>query len=475
MKRLLMLTLLTMLLLCAAAHADTLTVAADGTADYPSLTAALAAADVGDEIILAAGVYDQSRETFPILADKRVAIRAADGAEVTLSAPKMQPTMKLMADGIRVENVRVDFLRSGFWIMADDITVTGCTFTLTDEIWRTSSCGMWIAGARRFTMTDCAFAGCSAALAGPPLSESSNGLPVLTGMFEVGEDKAFFTSHQIENCTVNGKPLMYVVGLRDTTYTADCGQLLAVDCHNVTFTDIHTDFTSIGIELGYCTNCTLQNSSADDAGIFGIYIAKCEDCLITACRADRSAHGIDLRAIYQCVVENCHTTDSDQGVFFSFAFGSLVTGCEIRGSGKGFFAAAGDENHVDNTLLEGCDLGIHIQTENDFTITNSLFHKSVNTGARVTLSDGFHCIGCEFEDNWVAAMINYSQDVHLQGNSFRDTRNCALYMKELTGVRQIGNRFTEADAALIQIYDCPDRLIWDDGAEADNAGGLSAN
>ncbi len=470
-----MLTLLTMLLLCAAASADTLTVAIDGTANFDSLTAALAAVADGDEIVLSAGVYDQSREIFPILVDKRVTIRAVEGAEAIISAPKMQPTMKLMADGIRVEGLRVDFLRSGFWIMADDVTVTGCRFALTDEIWRTSSCGMWIAGAKRFTMTDCAFDKCSAALAGPPLSETSNGLPVLTGMFEVSEDVEFFTSHTIENCTVNGKPLNYVAGLRDMTYTADCGQLLAVDCHNVTFTDIHTDFTSIGIELGYCTNCTLQNSSADDAGIFGIYIAKCEDCLITACRADRSAHGIDLRAIYQCVVENCHTTDSDQGVFFSFAFKSLVTGCEIRGSGKGFFAAAGDENHVDNTLLEGCDLGIHIQTENDFTITNSLFRSSVNTGARVTLSDGFHCIDCEFEDNWVAAMINYSGDVYLQGNSFHDTRNCALYLKELSGVRQIGNRFTEADAALIQIYDCPDRLIWDDGAEPNNAGCLPQN
>lgn len=473
MKRLMQLMMLVLLLsaleMCAA-QAATLTVSVNGEGTYDSLTAALADAQDGDEIILGAGVYDQSRETFPILVEKRVTIRVSEGAEAVISAPKMIPAVKLMANGIRMEKLRVDFLRSGVWVMADDIVIVGCRFALTDEIWRTSSCGMWVAGAKRLTLMDCAFEKCSAALSGPPLNGGSTHVPVLTGMFEVGEDIAFFTSHSIENCTVNGKPLVYVTGLRDTAFTADCGQLLAADCHNVTFQEIHVDFTSIGIELGYCTGCTLQNSVSNDAGIFGIYIAKCADCLITSCQADRSAHGLDLRAIDQCVVEKCRTIDSDQGVFFSWAFGSLVTDCEIRGCGKGFFAAAGKGNHVDKTLLEGCDLAIHIQTENDFTITNSLLRGSVNTGARVTISEGFHCIGCEFEDNWVAAMINYTSDVYLQDNFFHDSRNCALYLKELTDVRQIGNRFSAGDAALVQIFGCPDRLIYGDGAEENNAG-----
>ncbi len=465
-----MLALLMLLCLFSAARADTLTVSVDGMTDFNSLTAAVAAAEEGDEILLMAGLYDQSRETFPILVEKRVTIRAAEGAEVVLAAPKMQPTMKLLADGIRVEGLRVDFLRSGFWVLADDVTVTACRFALTEEKWRVSSCGMWIAGAKRLTMTDCTFDRCSVALVGPELSERSAALPVLTGMFEVGEEKEFFTTHTITGCTVNGKPLCYVTGLRDTVFAADCGQLLAVDCHNVIFTDVHTPFASIGIELAWCTRVTLENSSADDAGIFGIYLAKCDDCLLANCRADRSTHGIDMRAVYQCVVDSCVADSCEQGIFLSFAFKTLVTDCVASNGKCGFFSAAGDENHVDRSLLEGCELGMHIQGDKDFTVTGSLLRGNAYNGVRVTRSDGFHAIGCEFADNWVAAFINYSEDVHLQGNAFHGTKNCALYMKELTGVRQIGNSYDEADAALIQIYDCPGRLVWDDGAEGDNAG-----
>ena len=55
------------------------------------------------------------------------------------------------------------------------------------------------------TLRDCEFTGCSVSLAGPPLSERSKDLPKLTGLFEVGEEPEYFTSHTVENdvCTVS--------------------------------------------------------------------------------------------------------------------------------------------------------------------------------------------------------------------------------------------------------------------------------
>lgn len=459
MKRLLMVCLVA-LCLCGAAQAAEYTVDPAGNGDYASLTAALAAAVDGDRLILAGGTYDESIESFPILVEKRVEIVAKDGETPVISSPRLVPALELNTAGICVSGLQIDFLRTGICVQADDITVEGCILTLADDAWRTSSCGMWVAGAKRLTLIGCIFNGCGAALAGPPISDSSRGLPVLTGMYEVGEDIEFFTTHTMTDNLVNGLPLAYVVDLDGAVYSEPCGQLIAVNCDGTTFTGLECSRASMGIELAYCTDSVVESCIADDAGIFGIYVAKSEDCILRECRADRGAHGIDLRAIHRCVVDSCSAAGGGQGMFFSMAFDSLLVNCDIIENGTGFYAAAGDRNHLDNCRIVGNQLGIYIQKEPNFTVTGCTFRANWNTGARSSQAPGYAIIGCTFEDNWVAAMSNYSDGVLYYGNSFASSQSCSLYMKGNTGVRMLNNLFTEADEALIQISDCPDMLQW---------------
>ena len=459
MKRMLLVCLL-LLCLCAAAAADEYLVDPAGNGDFATLSGALDAAADGDTLILSGGTYDNTRETFPILVEKSVTLCAKVGETPIIASPRLVPALELNADGIRVSGLQIDFLRSGIWVQGDDVTVENCTLSLAGEEWRTSSCGMWVAGAKHLTLDNCTFNGCGVAMAGPPVTDASRGLPVLTGMFEVGEDIEYFTTHTIRDCMVNGKPLAYVVELDNATYSVPCGQLIAIGCDGTTFSGIECSKASMGIELLYCTDTVVDGCIADDAGIFGIYVAKSDDCILRACRADRGAHGIDLRAIHRCIVERCSATGGGQGMFFSMAYDSLLTGCDIIENGTGFYAAAGDRNHMDNCRIEGNQLGIYIQKEPNFTVTNCTFRANWNTGARSTLAPGYAIIGCTFEDNWVAAMSNNSDGVFYYGNRFASSQSCSLYMKGNMLVRMLNNSFTEADAALVEITDCPDVLCW---------------
>ena len=80
MKKLLLWIVFSLCLMGVAA-AETILVDPGGAGDYASITEALSAAQDGDELILAGGVYDETRETFPILVEKSVALRAAEGEE----------------------------------------------------------------------------------------------------------------------------------------------------------------------------------------------------------------------------------------------------------------------------------------------------------------------------------------------------------------------------------------------------------
>lgn len=459
MKKLIFITLL-LLALCGVAQAAEYTVDPAGNGDFATLTEAVAAVNDGDVLIVRGGTYDNTTETFPILVEKSITIKAAEGETPILASPRLLPAMELNADGIIASGLQIDFLRSGMWIQGNNVTVESCSFTLADERWRTSSCGMWVAGAKYLTLTDNVFNGCGVSLAGPPISDSSAGLPVLTGMFEVGEDIEYFTTHTMTGNLVNGQPIAYVIDLDNGDYSEPCGQLIAVQCDNTLFHDMECNMVSMGIQIFYCEGTIVENCTANDAGIFGIYAAKSYDCILRKCRADRGAHGFDLRAIYDCIVDGCYSEGSGQGFFFSVAFDSLIVDCDIVNNGTGFFAAAGDRNHMDKCRVIGNELGIYIETEPNFTTTDTYFEANINTGARTLQSPGFALIGCEFVDNWLAALCFESKGVFYYANSFSGSEICSMYLKDNIDVRLLNNVFTEADEATIIIAECENLLQW---------------
>lgn len=48
-------------------------------------------------------------------------------------------------------------------------------------------------------------------------------------MCEAGEDPEYFSTHEIADCTINGKPYYYFVGQDNLTVPTDAGGLIAVN------------------------------------------------------------------------------------------------------------------------------------------------------------------------------------------------------------------------------------------------------
>lgn len=103
-----------------------------------------------------------------------------------VDAPAMKVAFRVEADGVTIQGLEIRFRRTGLYLIGDNVTVEDCSILLADPAWRTSSCGAWMGGIRGAAFRNCAFTGCGIAVAGPPLSETSHLVPVLTGLFEVG-------------------------------------------------------------------------------------------------------------------------------------------------------------------------------------------------------------------------------------------------------------------------------------------------
>ena len=417
--------------------------------EYRSLTEAVAASEDGDEILLAGGRYDDSCEQFPILIDKSLYIHSKTGETAVIGNASLEVSMKLLAKDVILEDLEVDFIRYGLYVLADNAVIRDCSFSLADEKWRETSCGMWAGGAKYMTLSGCSFQDCGIALAGPEVIPGvTAGVPVLTALFEVGEDPEFFNSHNIKGNIVNGKPLVYLIGETDSTFCEPCGQIIAVECSNMTFEDLDVSRTSIGMQIANSDHIRILDSTADDCGVFGIYVCKSRDCLIGNLSASNSAHGIDVRDAERCMVTGCRTDECGQGVFYSWGKNCLTTDCEMIDNGTGYFSASGGNNVVSNCTIEGNELGLYIQHE-PFAITDTVIKGNTSCGLRFTDSQAA-VSSCSFEDNFVGVMALAGSNGIVYGSSFAGSLENAVFLKDSYGMQVFGSVFAEGEEVFVR-------------------------
>ena len=451
--------LLAALLLSTVAIAETYAVSPEGM----SLTQALALCADGDIIELETGVYSEETEEFPLTVSKAVTLCAAEGAKPVIDAPAFQPAIRIEADGVTLNHLEILFRRTGIYALGDDMRMENCRISLADEAWRTSSCGMWCGGIYRMTVLDCDFVGCGISLAGPPLSESSAGKPVLTGLFEVGEDVAYFTSHTIQNCTVNGKPLFYAVSETSVTVPEDAGQIICCDCDEVKIANADVSDGSMGMVLAYNRRIELENCKADRCGVFGIYVAKCSSGTLTACSAAQTNHALDIRASQNMVVQACVATDCDQGLFFSFVQDSAMIQCEVTGTGQGYFMAGGKGNLLRSCTATDCENGFNLQKEGHVLMTDCNATRCTVCGVRL---DGTPTafLNNTMMDNWVAVMAYGDVSFDIADNLLDGSQCCALYLRDIGYSRFTGNVFTRDATDSVQAIGTLGGSLWMDNA-----------
>ncbi|GAG53102.1 unnamed protein product, partial [marine sediment metagenome] len=67
----------------------------------------------------------------------------------------------------------------------------------------------------------------------------------------------------VENNTVNGKPLVYLENTSNQTIT-DAGQVILVNCDNITLANLNLSNASVGVELCGTNNSRIMNNTVSD-------------------------------------------------------------------------------------------------------------------------------------------------------------------------------------------------------------------
>ena len=357
--------------------------------------------------------------------DKPLTLLGEDGA--VIDGPMFSALIRVVSDDVTISGLAFNVRKWGVMaVQSSGLTLEGCSFTLAEERCRTSSTAMWMEAMKNCVIRDCSFTGLGVCVAGDPLSESSSGKAVLTGLCEVGEDLDYFVSHTIENCTVNGKPLYYITGGKDVVVPEDAGGLIAACCDGITARNLDVSDNSMGLEIVHSQNVVLENVTADRCGVFGTYVAFAEGGRFTNVAVRDTNHGMDTRASSDIIVENCLVLDCEQGIFFSLCTDCVMRDCIVRSCGFGCFAAVGSGLSISNCVFANNADGIYLQNEGMTTIAGCVITGSTVVGLRV-LKSKCDAANLSISNNWTGVIVYDAQDVAFKGCAFDSNQCVGLY------------------------------------------------
>ncbi len=121
-----------------------------------------------------------------------------------------------------------------------------------------------------------------------------------------------YQSYTITNNWVNGKQLGFLIGL-DSTIIADptYGQIIMIDCNNVTVSNQILDNTSIGLFLHFCTDISIINNTCNNNYNKGMYIYHSSGSTIANNTCSNNIWGIHHYYSGSSTVANNTCSDND--------------------------------------------------------------------------------------------------------------------------------------------------------------------
>ena len=200
------------------------------------------------------------------------------------------------------------------------------------------------------------------------LSGSHNNILTNNMFINDGIDVYYSYQNTMEDNTVNGKPLVYLEDESDFTI-ADAGQVILVNCDNITVENLNLSNASIGVELWNTDNSKIMNNTAN-WNVYGIYLYYySNNNILTNNTLVNNVDGIRLdRSSNNILMNTTIKSNSRYGVHLSSSSNNILTNNTFVNDG--ISVGGSYQNTVENNTVNGKPL-VYLEDESDFTIADA--------------------------------------------------------------------------------------------------------
>jgi parallel beta-helix repeat protein len=206
------------------------------------------------------------------------------------------------------------------------------------------------------------------------LSDSRNNN--ITGNTFVNDGLNVENSYQniVEENIVNGKPLVYLEDASNYK-VADAGQVILVNCNNITVKNLDLSNTSVGIVLWKTENCLIPNNTVSNNNHEGIYLSNSHDNIITGNNASSNYYdGIRLYDSSDNIITgNNVSSNNHDGIHLLFSSDNIITGNNVNNNWYGICLDYSSNNNSitsNNVNNNGGGISLYDSSNNTFTGNN---------------------------------------------------------------------------------------------------------
>ncbi|NAT10009.1 hypothetical protein C4E22_00370 [ANME-1 cluster archaeon AG-394-G06] len=414
----------TILVLSFVATASATNWSVDGSsgADFSVIQEAINNASMGDTIIVHSGVYHEH-----VYVNKSITLKGIDYPVVDVNGSGSAITLN--ADGITFEGFNAT--NSGSMWNGAGIRVISGNNTITGNNVRNNSDGISVDSSSNNSITGNNLYNNEYSISlsdsinntitgnnvsnnkygGIYLADSSNN-NTITGNTFVNNGVRVDDSYQniVAGNTVNGKHLVYLEDASDYT-VKDAGQVILVNCTNITVENLDLSNTDVGIELCKTENSRISNNNVSNNNCGSISLSDSSNNSITGNNAsNNNGDGISISdSSNNTITDNNASSNSNVGIYLSgdssnnaitdnnvgnnsnvgiwlssfvlFPFNNTITGNNVHNNCGGIYLSRSSNNSIKgNNVGDNNDDGISLSRSTNNTITGNTF---VNDGLRV--------------------------------------------------------------------------------------------
>lgn len=218
--------------------------------------------------------------------------------------------------------------------------------------------------------------------------------------------------HDIDNNTVDGKPLYYYKNVNNFTVPQDAGQVIIGNCTNVSIQNLYLSDTDFSIILGFCNYCNIENVTVmDTAG--EVILFKSNNNTIQNNYLVNNLHGIclDYKSNYN-TVKNNFVSDSFVGIStltsssYNLIYNNTLTGNDAGLYLSAFCYPAQHDNVISNNKAVSNKIGISINKNsyNNTFANNTIIRNSIGLRLKES-SNNNYIINNIFKKNIFSALF----------------------------------------------------------------------
>ena len=256
----------------------------------------------------------------------------------------------------------------------------------------------------------------------------SNNNLIIDNVF-VNDGLSVSSSYQntVEDNTVNGKPLVYLEDASDYR-VKDAGQVILVNCNNISVENLVLSNTRVGVELLKTRNSRISNNTVCNNGD-GIRLDESCNNNITGNNASNNEDGIRLDESSNNNITGNNASNNGDGISLYTSSNNNITGNHASNNNKsGIWLRSSSNNTITGNNVSNNEHGIYLHDfSNNLVYLNNFINNTdnVHTSDSTNIWNSTEKITCRYNRTTYESYLgNYGDDYtgsDTDGNGIGDT------------------------------------------------------